>query len=291
MAIAHDRESEDTAYVYKEIFESKVYLQHGVKLYDDATVLDVGGHIGMFSLFALRSFARVNACVIEPMPRTYAALCQNLRANAPDPARVRALNCGAASREQSAEFSFYPAVPGHSTMYPRQKAEVHRLIEQQVVAAPWAHSKVLAVLCFLLFPWRRQLVHLAAQWFFRSKSVRCQLRPLSDLIEQERIDKIDLLKIDVEDAELDVLAGIRTEHWPRIQQVVVETCDFEGRRQAVQALLEARGFRCVVEREPVARELQGYIVFAVREAVSKPVARSSRAALRLVHEPSRAVAG
>ncbi|CAN0151235.1 unnamed protein product, partial [Ectocarpus sp. 13 AM-2016] len=36
------------------------------------------------------------------------------------------------------------------------------------------------------------------------------------------VDKIDLLKIDVEGAELDVLLGIEQQDWPKIKQVVAE---------------------------------------------------------------------
>lgn len=42
---------------------------------------------------------------------------------------------------------------------------------------------------------------------------------VSDLIRRHGLERVDLLKIDVEGAELDVLHGIEQEHWPRIQQV------------------------------------------------------------------------
>ena len=41
---------------------------------------------------------------------------------------------------------------------------------------------------------------------------------VSALMAQHDLDRIDLLKIDVEGAELDVLRGIRPEDWPRIHQ-------------------------------------------------------------------------
>lgn len=45
---------------------------------------------------------------------------------------------------------------------------------------------------------------------------------LTDVIRQHRIDRIDLLKIDVEESELDVLAGIADGDWSKIKQVVIE---------------------------------------------------------------------
>jgi hypothetical protein len=46
----------------------------------------------------------------------------------------------------------------------------------------------------------------------------CELRTLSDVIAEHRIERIDLLKVDVEKSELDVLEGIRAEDWPKISR-------------------------------------------------------------------------
>ncbi|MFM0205135.1 FkbM family methyltransferase, partial [Paraburkholderia fungorum] len=50
----------------------------------------------------------------------------------------------------------------------------------------------------------------------------CPLRTLSAVIDENGIERIDLLKIDVEKAEGHVLRGIRQAHWARIRQMVVE---------------------------------------------------------------------
>lgn len=62
---------------------------------------------------------------------------------------------------------------------------------------------------------------------------------------------VDLLKVDVERAELEVLQGIEEADWPKVRQLVVEVHDVEGRLAAVQALLQGRaGFRvCVVDQD------------------------------------------
>lgn len=48
---------------------------------------------------------------------------------------------------------------------------------------------------------------------------RCAMTTVSSLMTQHSLERIDLLKIDVEGAELDVLHGIHPEDWPRIHQV------------------------------------------------------------------------
>jgi FkbM family methyltransferase len=48
---------------------------------------------------------------------------------------------------------------------------------------------------------------------FASEKLPCELRTLSDALRSESIERVDLLKIDVEKAELDVLAGIDDADW------------------------------------------------------------------------------
>ena len=47
----------------------------------------------------------------------------------------------------------------------------------------------------------------------------CELRTLSRFIDAHDVKTIDLLKIDVEGAELAVLGSIKEDHWGRIKQV------------------------------------------------------------------------
>jgi hypothetical protein len=42
----------DLNFLYKEIFEQRIYLQHGIELQPGNVVLDCGANIGLFSLFA-----------------------------------------------------------------------------------------------------------------------------------------------------------------------------------------------------------------------------------------------
>lgn len=52
-----------------------------------------------------------------------------------------------------------------------------------------------------------------------AQTEECRMCTVSDLIESHALDCIDLLKVDVEGAELDVLRGIAPEHWGQIHQV------------------------------------------------------------------------
>lgn len=42
----------DLDFLYREIYEQMLYVQHGIQLREGGVVLDCGGNIGLFSLFA-----------------------------------------------------------------------------------------------------------------------------------------------------------------------------------------------------------------------------------------------
>src|SRR6185295_8129882 len=70
-----------------------------------------------------------------------------------------------------------------------------------------------------------------------SQTFTCRLKTLSEVMRDERVKKIDLLKIDVEKGELEVLAGIDEADWPKIDQIVMEVHDLDGRVRKVTELL------------------------------------------------------
>jgi hypothetical protein len=76
----------------------------------------------------------------------------------------------------------------------------------------------------------------------RMEPVPCEVMTLSSILRQQSVPRIDLLKVDVEKSELDVLAGIDDQDWPKIRQLVVEVHDIDRRVEQVTAWLRERGF-------------------------------------------------
>src|SRR5262249_30617890 len=81
------------------------------------------------------------------------------------------------------------------------------------------------------------------------RSFACPMKTLSEVFRETGVEQIDLLKVDVEKAELDVLQGIADEDWPKIRQVVAEVHDFDGRLQEIVGLLARQGFEVVSEQD------------------------------------------
>jgi acyl carrier protein len=95
------------------------------------------------------------------------------------------------------------------------------------------------------------------------------VRRLSDVIREEGIERIDLLKIDVQHAELQVLRGIALEDWSKIKQVALEVHDAvghasEGRLAEIVCLLREQGFEVVAEQDQWLQGTDRHNVYAFR---------------------------
>jgi acyl carrier protein len=103
----------------------------------------------------------------------------------------------------------------------------------------------------------------------RAKSFTAQLRTLSGVIAEQSLERIDLLKINVEKSELDVLQGISSGDWPKIHQLVIEV-DLKQNLEPVTALLEQHGFEWVVEQDPLLKKTELCYVYAIRPSAERP---------------------
>jgi hypothetical protein len=79
---------------------------------------------------------------------------------------------------------------------------------------------------------------------------RVPVTTLARVASDHGLDRIDLLKIDVEKAEMEVLAGVGEALWPRVDRVVMEVHDIDGRLASVIELLRDRGFVVFSDQDP-----------------------------------------
>ncbi|HSK79449.1 MAG TPA: amino acid adenylation domain-containing protein [Thermoanaerobaculia bacterium] len=245
MPVFHLNRSE-TEFLYREIFLEQSYLHHGIRLSEDACIFDVGANIGLFSLWAARHLRRARYYAFEPIPQ----VCEPLRLNTElYGLDARVFECGLAAAPGRAELVYYPHVSVISGRF-ADAAE-----EREVVRSFLLDGEAQAEGADLEELLDDRLT---------SQTVDCELKTLSQVIEDEGISRIDLLKIDVEKSEMEVLAGLAEEHWPRVRQVAVEVHDKDGRLAEVTRMLEGRGFRVAVEQDAALQRTRLYNVYAVR---------------------------
>ena len=229
-------------FLYEEIFANRSYLKHGISIRNGDCIFDVGANIGMFALFAQQVAPQSRVYAFEPVP----PIVESLRLNAELYAsNVKVFGFGLSDKDEVVPFSFYPHDTVISGRYAdaRADAEVVRSYLQDVAVRD-GQVEILT---------RQQLDELLAERLVTERYA-CRLRPFSDVIREENLARVDLLKIDVERAEEDVLAGIREEDWAKIRQVVIEVHDVAGGLPRIVQLLEKHGFGVAVEHEDV---LQG----------------------------------
>ncbi|HWM91854.1 MAG TPA: amino acid adenylation domain-containing protein [Thermoanaerobaculia bacterium] len=236
----------ETDFLWEEIFADRSYLRHGIGLRDGDCVFDVGANIGLFSLFAGRE-AAVRIHAFEPIPPVFETLRVNAALHGLD---VRLHDCGLAEQSGSAELTYYP----HASLISGRFADAAE--EREVVRG------------FLLGQdaglSERQIEELLDERL-QAERHTCHLRTLSEVIAEEGIERIDLLKVDVEKSELEVLHGLREEDWPRVRQVVVEVHDIEGRLEQALDLLRKHGFEVAVEQDRMLTRTGLYNLYARRE--------------------------
>jgi amino acid adenylation domain-containing protein/non-ribosomal peptide synthase protein (TIGR01720 family)/FkbM family methyltransferase len=252
MVIA-DLNEHETAFQYAEIFEDETYLRHGIELGEGDCVFDVGANIGMATLFFHSRRANLRIYAIEPVPALVDVLRFNIDLYGID-AVVLPVGLSAASSE--AKIVYYPGYSIMSGLYAdaREEAEtVRTVMRNRELAGDAGVGELLPHLDEFLE--RR----------FSGEAVSCRLRRLSDVIREQGVERIDLLKIDVQKSELDLLEGIDPEDWRKIRQIVLEVHDVEGRLAGVKELLSRMGFDLVVEQEASLGGTDRHHVYASRD--------------------------
>jgi len=250
-AVAHLNKNE-TDYIYNEIFVLQAYVRHGITIRDGDCIVDAGANIGLFTVFASRLARDLRIVSFEPNPAAFECLQANAAAWGRGSA-VRCLPLGLSSENGSADLTFFEGLSLLSGFYADAATErevvKHYVFNQEPETRP---SEEFAAAVGDLIDSR-----------LRAQTVTAQLRTLSSVIAEQGLERIDLLKINVEKSELNVLRGLGPDDWPKIRQLVIEV-DLQGSLAPITALLEGHGFEVLVEQDPLLRKTELCYVYAIR---------------------------
>jgi FkbM family methyltransferase len=226
----------EARFLYEEIYQAGAYAD--IPLPPKPYVVDVGANIGMFAIYLKSLHPDAVVLAFEPAPASAALLRRNIELHGLSDITVEPVALGAVA-ERDVPFTYYPLIPGNSTRYPEikelQKANMAKTLAVKVV----------------------ERMH-------RAEQLTTDVERLSSYLQAGR--PVDLLKIDAEGAEVDVLRGIDAEHWPLVQQVVLEVQDLDDRLDAVRDLLTDQGMPPVIRQAPlIEAENRAYLVRAARD--------------------------
>ncbi|HEX8337951.1 MAG TPA: FkbM family methyltransferase [Pyrinomonadaceae bacterium] len=253
MEVAYQSRAE-VGFFYEDIFEKEIYLQHGLTLDDGACVFDVGANVGFFTLFVNRKRRGVQVYAFEPAPPLFEILSLNVAHHG---VAAHLFNCGLSNRAGRASFTFYPNSSGMSSFHADREEERENLRAILLNQARRGDAGVERLM--------RHADDLLDERL-KAQTFECPLRTLSDVIAEQRVGRIDLMKIDVQKCELEVLEGIGDGDWPKIRQLVVEVHDTDGRAGRVRELLSARGFDTKAVQDEHYESSDIYNLYAVRAA-------------------------
>jgi len=245
--------------VYKEIYEEEPYLREGLSVHPGDVVMDIGGNIGLWSMFILEQVPDIRLITMEPVPQIFEALQENIENHRPPKSSVTLLNIGLAEEEKNVEFNFYPRVAADSTANPFD-------FEQQVRCFLATPAK--GVERLLPLGLRTWFIRTLLRWSYTPRKVQCHLKTLSQLIEEYQLDRIDFVKLDAENAEREVLAGIQDKDWPKIRQMSIEVhTNIPGGQtwmEELTALLQSKGFSTAADIHARYSYLGAHMLYAKR---------------------------
>ncbi|HWO32198.1 MAG TPA: FkbM family methyltransferase, partial [Candidatus Acidoferrum sp.] len=243
----------ETDYLFQEIFEDECYLKHDIRLPDGATVLDIGANIGLFSLFVMSRCSNPRIYAFEPAPVAYDLLKANCAAYG---SCAQAFNFGVADRQGTATFTFYENSSVFSTFHSDEgdDAKAIRAVIRNMLQAQSVPDESL-----------QEHVNELSRDRLRHSAHECRLTTVSDIIRENQIERIDLLKIDAEKSELDIIQGIADCDWPKIDQIAIEIHDPTGEAvRGINELLIGKGYRCAIEQERLLEHSGLFNLFAAR---------------------------
>jgi FkbM family methyltransferase len=206
----------EARFIYKEIFIDHCY--DIAPLPEKPFIIDAGANVGLFSIYIKKTHPDARVVAFEPASESLAMLKLNLKLH--DVPGVELHPYALGSRESVMELTYYPEAPGNSTLFPEEKEMAARALREQKKLRPtWSDGK------------------------YENKVLESvPVKRLSDVLAQSTFERVDLIKLDVENAELDVLQGISDEHWPKIQNIVIEVSSLSGLLEDVESLLRSVGF-------------------------------------------------
>lgn len=256
ISIKYPGSREEVEFLYREVFLSRHYLREG-SLSPGNVVLDVGANVGLFSILAATLCPGGRVLAFEPIPPIFQCLQKNVTSlltvrKQNEVANIECFNFGVSDgKTQKGEFIYYDRAAGWSTMAPDER-EVEASMEAYLdglLRAPLEKDdsflKVLGKKMQNFGP--PGLLDFAKTAFIQNmlnskKKVSCDLRSVSQIMAEMKLERVDFLKVDVERAELAVLLGVDKSDWPKIRQLAVEVHDKEGRLEKVMDLLQTESF-------------------------------------------------
>jgi FkbM family methyltransferase len=218
-------------YLRREIFEQRRYARAGFELRANDIVMDVGGNIGMFVLWAAPQVPQGWIVSVEPNPVSLGCLKLNIEQN--HLGNVTAIQVAAGGDGGTMELVYHP---GWEAMAYDAR-----------VSAPWFYK---ASAPARLVRW---LIAGLANRKIPAEPARRIVAPLMSIermMDNHRLPVVNYLKLDCEGSEFEVMRNVSEACWSRIERAAIEYHEFGSDRRVTElvAILEGNGFEVEVSQ-------------------------------------------
>ena len=246
----------ETEFSYRAIFEDQTYLKFGITIGDGDCVFDVGANIGLFALFVNLLCKASSVYCFEPNPQVFSILKANVHLYAPG---TKLFPFGLSNEDKTTNFTSFAGSSLQSGLYadPEREKEVLRQVIFNQRDAGVEHMDEIAEATDYILDHR-----------FSYETIKVQLKTLSGMIARNGIERIDLLKINVEKSELDLLHGIRDADWSKIEQLVIKV-DVPENLDPIVALIDSHGYESAVSQDRLLQGTPINTVYAIRPSASR----------------------
>ncbi len=239
----------EAQYLWEDIF---VHDSYGSPVIypSEAVIVDVGAHIGLYTLYALSAAQSGRVVAIEPAPVLFDALKRNTVNHRE---RVAYYAAAAGESDGTASLTYYPKLSGMSSLRADAKADaslLRKIIHNLIEVRPEANSLL------------KELDEIVSERLV-GHAVDCTVRRLESILDEAAPERIDVLKIDVQRYEEPVLSGVGNA-WGRVKQVVVEVHDENGALERIDGFLHDKGFKTWAKQQPIHAETPVRFIVGVK---------------------------
>jgi FkbM family methyltransferase len=216
-------------YLRWEIFKRGRYAHAGFELRPSDTVLDIGGNIGVFVLWAAPQVPHGWIVSVEPNPASLNCLKLNIERNGLG--NVTAMQAAAGSDGGTMELIYNPGW--------------EMIAHNAEVSAPWFYRQsgpARLVRWIVAGLTNRQTSVEPAQ------RISAPLMSLERIMDDQGIEIVNYLKLDCEGSEFEVLRNISGACWSRIERAAIEYHEYGRDRRVAElvTILEGNGFEVEV---------------------------------------------
>ncbi|HEY9062654.1 MAG TPA: FkbM family methyltransferase [Pseudobacteroides sp.] len=251
------------------LLEYEEYFKYGITVKEGDTVLDIGANIGLFSLAVYdRCKGNVRIFIYEPIPEIYKMLKQNIELYNPE--NLIAFPFGVSNQSGVVSFTYYPNAPCLSTYDSKyidlEIAQVLNDLENNNQSISETFDGFGNAGSDKNIRLKRMRAILELKTLFKEIKVECTVKTLSEIIRENQIQQIDLLKVDVGGSEFDVFSGLDNSDWNRIKQIVVKLPLGGGKLSELKNLLGINGYHNIriEEQQESIKSMSFVLIYARR---------------------------